>query len=334
MKNHTTIQSTESPLIYLTTQLLDDYRTSLRAANRSSKTISWYQYILSSYSDFLISEELMKPIDDLGQVELRAYVLHLQNASKWAGSSRIREENKGELSPHTVQGHVRATKAFWSWLAGDGYIEKNPLAKFPLPKVPQYLMSVLTRDQIRRLLGKIDKNTNPGARYYCIMIMLLDTGMRISELVRIKMVDLDLPQGVAKVFGKGQRERVVPFSRWTRRELLRYINKHRSATGYEDSTYLFPAADGEHVSINSVQQYLRRLSKKAGLDDIRCSPHVFRHTFATEAIANGGNVFAVKDIMGHSSLQTTMKYTHLKVEDLKNQHAKFSPVEHVMNSKT
>ena len=117
----------------------------------------------------------------------------------------------------------------------------------------------------------IDKNTTLGARYYCIIIMLLDSGMRISELVRIKMVDLNLSVGVVVIFGKGQKERVVPFSRWAKRELLRYINKHRSTTGYEDSPYLFPGADGEHISINAVQQYLKRLSKKVGFDNIKCA---------------------------------------------------------------
>ena len=330
MKKPINVNTKSIIYIYTIDQLLNDYKVHLKTANKSPKTITWYFYILNSYFLFLESSHLLKPINNLGSMELRAYILHLQNAKRWANSSRIRGENKGKLSPYTIQGHVRAIKAFWSWLTGDGYIDDNPLSKFPLPKVPQYLINVLTKDQIRRLIGMIDKNTTLGARYYCIIIMLLDSGMRISELVRIKMVDLNLSVGVVVIFGKGQKERVVPFSRWAKRELLRYINKHRSTTGYEDSPYLFPGADGEHISINAV---LTRLSKKVGFDNIKCSPHIFRHTFATEAILNEANVLVVKDIMGHTSLQTTMKYTHLKAEDLKSQHAKFSPVERLMSNK-
>ncbi len=154
--------------------------------------------------------------------------------------------------------------------------------------------------------------------------------MRISELVGIKMGDLDLTLGLVTVLGKGQKERIVPFSRWSRKDLLHYIRKFRPLLCAEDSPYLFPVVNGEHISIGSVQQYMRRLAHKAGLYGIKCSPHTFRHTFATQSIANEANVFAVKDIMGHASLQTTMKYTHLKVSDLKAQHNKFSPVEDLM----
>lgn len=306
-------------------QLLDIYASSLKAANRSVRTITWYREILFRFFSFLESQGLLKPVHDLGNAELRAYIMHLQSTTKWANRTYIKEA-KGSLSPYSIQGHVRAIKAFFSWLEREEYIESNPLARFPLPKVPQYMVKILTVGQIKTLLSMLDRQTPLGMKYYVILLLFLDTGMRVSELVQVKINDIDLVYGHIRVMGKGQKERIVPFCNQTRRELLRYSKHFRSSLGPEDSNYLFLQRDGSHIPINSVQQFLRRLATKAGLHGIRCSPHIFRHSFASQAIANEANVFTLKNIMGHTSLQTTLKYTHMQAGDLKAQHAKFSPV--------
>jgi len=318
---------------YSLEELINDYPLDLEAANRSPKTISAYTYTLNRLISFLKSQKLMKPVDKLGTKEIMAFIRHLQNSKKWPNSLQYRK-GYGRLSPFTVQRYVRDVKAFWSWLACQGYIESNPLVKLPLPKVPQYIIRTLTNDQVRRLLSSVDRSTAPGAKYYCVLLLLMDTGMRISELVNIRMSDLDAKIGLITVLGKGQKERVVPFSRWTRKELIRYISNYRAQLCPENSPYLFPTDNGEHISVNSIQQFMRRLVKKAGLNGMRCFPHIFRHTFATQAIANEANVFALKAIMGHASLQTTMKYIHLQTGDLKHQHDRFSPVENLMKTKS
>jgi integrase/recombinase XerD len=137
-----------------------------------------------------------------------------------------------------------------------------------------------------------------------------------------------------RVTGKGQKIRFVPLSNPCRREIGRYVSIFRRQIAPVDSPYLFPQADGRPISVNGVQQFLRRLAAKAGLEGIRCSPHIFRHTFATQSIANGANVFVLKEIMGHSSLQTTMKYVHLQPEDIRIQHDKFSPLVNMVIRKT
>ncbi len=107
---------------------------------------------------------------------------------------------------------------------------------------------------------------------------------------------------------------------------MRYINNFRDYLSDSNSLYLFPAADGDRILISSVQQYMRRLAKKVGIDGLRVFPHKFRHTFATRSFQNEANVYTVKEIMGHSSLLTTLKYTHPQPEDVKKQHNRFSPV--------
>lgn len=307
------------------TNILCGYRLSLGAVNRSPKTISWYMDILGRYFAFLSSHQLLKPIQKLGKQELTQYVLHLQNSTRWPNTPYIKE-NRGKLSQFSVQGHVRAIKAFWSWLFREEYIASNNVVRFPLPKVPKPLVKTLSAAQVKKLISGIDRGTPSGVKQYCILLLFLDTGIRVSEVIHLKIDDVDVVHGLLKVIGKGQKERLLPISRFTKRKLLRYINSYRPLLCKTETSYLFAACDGEAISVNSVQQFLRRLSVKMGLTEVKCSPHIFRHTFATRSLANGANVLVLRDIMGHESLQTTMKYTHLQYQDIQKQHAVFSPV--------
>ncbi len=315
------------------TGLLGEYKLSLEALNRSPKTIEWYAAILRSFFGFLKTKGLMKPVSELGKKELKAYISYRQNAKRWPNNPYINEENRGKLSAYSIQGDVRATKAFWGWLYNEEYIDKNALAKFSLPKVPQLTLKTLTGEQIETILNAIGHGSSQEVKYRCIVLLLLDSGLRISELVSIKNDDIDFIHGFITVFGKGQKQRIVPISPLTKKEITKYMKYHRQGLYSGESTYLFPASNGENVSATSVRQYMRRLCKKDELDGIKLYPHLFRHTFATQSIAKGANVFTVKEIMGHKSLQTTMKYTHLTIEDMKVAHNKFSPVQNLLKKK-
>ncbi|MBN2098466.1 MAG: tyrosine-type recombinase/integrase [Dehalococcoidia bacterium] len=308
-----------------TAALLHHYRLCLEAANRSQKTIAGYLQSVPRFLDFAARHFPGKSLEDIGPEELRAYVRHLQQATRWAQHPHIKKA-QGHLSSHSVQGAVRDIKAFWNFLGREGYLEENPLAGFPLPKTPQKPVSTLQGDQIRSLLGGIDRDRARGALYSTVLQLLLDTGLRISEATGIRMSDLDLPRGWVKVTGKGGKIRVVPLSAPCRRELQRYLRLFRPQLAQGASDYLFPRADGSPLSINSVQQYLRRLANHCGLAGVKCTPHTFRHTFATESIAHGANVFVLKEVMGHSSLQTTLKYVHIQPAQIQAQHAQFSPL--------
>ncbi len=119
---------------------------------------------------------------------------------------------------------------------------------------------------------------------------------------------------------------MVPFSSLTRKELTKYINRYRPNLCSIDSSYLFPTEDGDNISVSCVQQMIRRLAIKAGLINVKCHPHIFRHTSGTMFLARGGSPAVLKEIMGHESFQTTQKYIHLQPEDLQKQHMRYSPV--------
>lgn len=164
-----------------------------------------------------------------------------------------------------------------------------------------------------------------------MLLLLYDTGMRVSEFVNLKVDDLDLEHKVMKVTGKGQKDRFVPITRFTKKELARYLDHDRSDICKTDSPYLFPAPDGEAFAINSIEQFFRRLALKCGLSGVRCTPHTFRHSFATKYLAKEGNLETLRVILGHESILTTVKYTHLNISDIQKQHAKFSPVNELFN---
>ncbi len=188
------------------------------------------------------------------------------------------------------------------------------------------MIKTLSKDVLKQLFNAIDKNNPVGARLYCILLLLIDTGARISEVAGVLMSNLHLQECTVLVVGKGQKERLLPFSPLTRKELINFIKRYRSSLCQSESIYLFPRKDGSHVTVNSIQQAIRRLAAKAGLQDIRCYAHLFRHTFGTRYIAKGGSELILKEIMGHESMVTTQKYTHFQPEDLQKHHWKYSPI--------
>ncbi|MFC1979700.1 tyrosine-type recombinase/integrase [Chloroflexota bacterium] len=148
-----------------------------------------------------------------------------------------------------------------------------------------------------------------------------------------KMADVNLTKGILRVVGKGEKERPVPFSTLTKKELVRYFKLYHPSLCGIDSAYLFPVKDGEHISVNSIQQAIRRLAQKAGMQDVKCHPHVFRHTFATMFSIKGGSPEILQLIMGHESFQTTQKYLHQQPQDLRKQHLRYSPVTDIFGDK-
>ena len=293
--------------------ILDEYKQALETAGKSRRTIDGYLENSRKYFTFLETEGLVKPIHELGKKGLREYVTHLQNRVRWPNNPHIKEENRGRLSPFAIRAYVRDIKTLWSWLYREGYIEENPLATFALPAVPENLTRIVTPEQYKTLLSNIDTSTPDGSKYYCILLILYDNGMRISELVVLRISNIDFEGKTIRIMGKGGIERMVPITVYTRRHIVKYIDGARLKLSPGNCPYLFADYDGEPISKNSVQQFMRRLLAKSGFKEVKFSPHILRHSFATQLLANGGNVFHLKAILGHKSLATTLKYTKLQV---------------------
>lgn len=188
-------------------------------------------------------------------------------------------------------------------------------------------MKTLSDDQVQRLLAVIDTRRMNGFRDLCILLLLLDTGIRLSELVNLQLPNVELERGEIKVRGKGDKERIVPIGANVQKALWKYARRFRPQPAHSNVKNLFLSARGYGLSGSRVYHMIRGYGDKAALQGVRCSPHTFRHTFAKNFLLNGGDLFTLQKILGHSSLDVVRLYVNLATEDVKIQHRKYSPVD-------
>jgi len=158
-------------------------------------------------------------------------------------------------------------------------------------------------------------------------LLFLDCGIRLSELVNLKISDIDFSAGQFKVLGKGAKERIVPMGLTTRRALIRYMEHYRPQPVNPQENRLFLTMAGDPISRDSVTKIIERLARRTNVT--RMHPHLLRHTFAVRYLVNGGDVFTLRKILGHSTLEMTRKYVTLASGDVKEKHRQYSPVDNL-----
>ena len=192
-----------------------------RTEGKSPKTIIWYNQALTLFHRFLIESVKSIILGDLHEPEVREFILYLQEKRRWADNPYV-VKNQGKLAAITIQTHIRALRGFFNWLYREGYTDEHRLARLKPPKAPSKVVEVLTQEEISRVLKCADPNTAAGARNYAILMLLLDAGLRCSELRNFGLEDITIEGGYLKVMGKGSKERVVPFGTSSQKTLLRY----------------------------------------------------------------------------------------------------------------
>jgi len=234
--------------------------------------------------------------------------------------------NKG-LSPASIDNRLRAIRAFLNFLAREGYTEENFAKYVRKVKLPKQYPYVLTDEQVTALLKACNRKTWEGQRNYTMLILFLDTGLRLSELINLTISDLNMNKRSMLIRnGKGGKDREVYLGKTALKELAKWLSI-RGHFAYEDR--LFLTRQGEPLKKRHVETILERLAKKAGLTGVRVSPHTLRHTFATNFIRNGGDVFSLQRILGHASIETCMIYVHLGGRQLQEAMLRFSPVDNL-----
>ena len=255
-------------------------------------------------------------------VHLRQVVQRLLTAKPTYQRGR-RCENE-TLAPVTVRAFVRIFKSFFHWCYLEDLIESNPAARLAPPKVPVRIRSAFLPEHISKMFAVCDTSTRLGFRDYVILLLLLDTGMRIGELSGMKVTDVN--ERFVKVFGKGRREREIGIHPEVSKLLWKYIHKYRRPEEPDEQT-LFIGRFGEPLQIIGFQHILKRVQRESGLDDVKFSAHVFRHTFAKWYLQNGGDLFNLSREMGHSDVQITKIYLEdYSSREARKNHASFSPI--------
>lgn len=294
-----------------------------RSEGKSPRTVEGYSNVLRYFGDYLKEHGLPDELGDLSIHVVRDFILYLQTRERWNGD-RCREGG-GKLAPATVQNYVRTLRPFFSWLQREGYTEDSILGNLRPPKAPQKLVEVLTDAEVGRILASIDPNTASGCRDMAAVIAMLDSGLRLSELVGLEFANAHVDQGFLKVMGKGAKERVVPIGSVSQKALQRYFFHFRPEPFYEDQNHFFLTLEGKPMTANAVQLIFTRLAQKSGVR--RLHPHLCRHTFATNYLINGGDVFSLQQILGHTSLEMVRRYVTLASAQVRVQHKKYSPMD-------
>ncbi len=301
--------------------LIQGFILAYQAEGKSPNTIEWYRNFITRFLRFLKSNSYPTKIRYINKDHIRAFIRYLQTEARTPYKER-------PLSQATVQGYVRTLKAFYSWVSREEYIASNPMAKIPVPRAINKLIDTFSTEQITRLIVVCRQANGIGYRNLVIILIILDCGLRVSELVNIKLEDLNLSEGQIRLrVTKGNRERMVPIGSLAQKMLWKYVNQYRAQPLTGKVTGLFLNDNGLPLRKSGVQQMLRRYGSKAGISVVRCSPHSLRHTFAKNYLMNGGDIFSLQKILGHSSLASVRRYLNLFDIDIKKQHQRFSPVD-------
>jgi site-specific recombinase XerD len=313
-------------------RLIESYAICLSTEGKSPKTIEWHTANLKRFGRFLKVQELTTLLPEIGIGEARKFVFYLQNnAIRWEDSPIIKDDK--HLSPFSIQAYVRAIKAFWAWLFNEGFINSNTMSALKLPRTPKKIVNTFSQEQVRRMMKSIDQKTSRGFRDYLILLILLDTGIRLSELMGLSIDNIDFSQNCFLVCGKGDKERLVPFGNRVRHALWHYIRNFRPEPRMDDINQVLLTDNGYPLKPRAVQIMINRLGNRAGVAGVRCSPHTFRHTFAKNYLLLGGDVFSLQRILGHSSLEVVKLYINLAASDISEQHRRFSQVDNMGSKK-
>ena len=252
--------------------------------------------------------------------------LSIENINVSIIESFIKHLFKSESSTYSQARIVSGLKSFFNYLLLEEKIDINPMELIDAPKLVRKLPETLSIQEIENIINAVDLDSKEGMRNKAILETLYSCGLRVSELVNLKVQNLFLDIGFIKVLGKGMKERLVPIGTKAAECISIYMKEYRTnlniSEGFEG--YLFINRRGKNLTRNMIFIIVKDLVKKAGLNK-NISPHTFRHSFATHLIEGGADLRAVQEMLGHESITTTEIYTHLNKNYLKEVVNKFHP---------
>lgn len=249
---------------------------------------------------------------------LKVKLEHLKSFIAWL--------NEREISPRTQARTISGIKSFYKYLLIEGKISSDPTALMESPRIGRKLPDILSMEEIDSLIDAVDLSKAEGQRNKAMLETLYSCGLRVSELVGLKITNLFFEQGFVKVEGKAGKERLVPVSGRAVDEVKQYLNEYRKKLNVakDSENILFLNRRGRKLSRVMIFTIIKNLAEKIGLEK-SISPHTFRHSFATHLINGGADLRAVQEMLGHESILTTEIYTHLDRDYLKSTIQQFHP---------
>lgn len=230
----------------------------------------------------------------------------------------------GTQKKTTIRRKVSAVRSFYTFLLRQGKIAKNPFDAITSPKIDKMLPEILTEKEMIEFLNRLPGETFIEIRNQAVFEFLYATGMRISELTGLRLENISLEEGLVRVLGKGKKERIIPFNQSARAILLRYLSEVREKFKIPIDR-VFLNARGKPITDRAIEMLLQDTYREVMGTDKRVYPHLFRHSFATHLLQRGADLRVIQELLGHSSLSITERYTNLNYQDLLRVYHQFHP---------
>ena len=301
--------------------LAKGYILNSKTEGKSCKTISGTEMILKNFS-WYCHKNSFPDIQRITSYHISDFLLYIATQpNRWDSTSPAARK---PASKTTVNCYYRSLRTFFNWLEREEFIRDNPLNHLKTPKTDKKVIQALTPNEIEQLFKLCSGKNTLDIRNKAILSVFLDTGLRISELTNLTLDDIDMNQGSLLIrHGKGGKQRIVHVGLKAQKILWKYITIYRR--GY--SNRLFINRNGDPLDIIGIKIMIKRLGDKA---KIRVHPHKLRHTFAISFLRSGRDIFSLKYLLGHSTLQMTERYLQsLNADDAINAHKKFSPLDNL-----
>ena len=275
----------------------------------SKNTIDAYSHSLNRFLDYLRRKGIQE-IPRVTKLDMRAFLLGLK---------------KQGLSTKSVVRNLAAIRSFFRFLVQEGILNANPIEELESPKIERKLPEILTLKEVEQLLEQPNSQTPIGIRDRTMLEVLYATGMRVSELTKLPVQQVNLEGGYVLVFGKGSKERIIPLGSEAMKWIILYLNSAREklAKGKE-SPSLFINRSGRGMSRQQFWKNIKAYGRRAGIRK-RITPHLLRHSFASHLLEGGADLRSVQIMLGHADISTTQIYTHVTGERLKKIHQRYHP---------
>lgn len=285
--------------------IITEYELYLKVEKKYSiNTINTYITNISSFSEFV-----NKNFKKVEEEDIKKYLMHL---------------NKNNISEKSVANKISSLKSFYKYLIIEKIVSKSPLDKIELPKIKKTLPKALSIEEVNILLN-IPLNDKFDYRNKAMIELLYATGLRVSELVNLKLNNINFDQEYLKTMGKGSKERIVPIGEYAMYYLKYYIDNYRNDfLRDKESEYIFISNQSKKMTRQTFFLLLKKIAKKEGIKT-DFSPHTLRHSFATHLLRYGADLRSIQELLGHSSISTTQIYTHVEKEKVKEEYKNFHP---------
>jgi len=299
----------ESKTIARSEELVDGFLDAIwMERGLSQNTLGAYRADLMTLARSLAERE--KSIDNADKADLLEFI-----------AGRV----EGGAKPRSTARQLSSFRRFFRYIMREGLRDSDPTADIEMPRIGRSLPKTLSEDEVDALLNAPNTDEPLGHRDRAMLELLYATGLRVSELINLKQSQINFNQGVLRIIGKGDRERLIPLGDESQRWLKDFIDGPRMEILLERQTdYLFPTRRGDRMTRQAFWHIIKRYAEKAGVRR-KMSPHSLRHAFATHLLNRGADLRVVQLLLGHSDLSTTQIYTHVARERLKDLHGEHHP---------